>query len=284
MSAVGIEIDQLVVAFEAGQRVLDQLSLDIAAGELIALLGPSGCGKSTLLRSLAGLQASKSGSIRFQTGADSVEASKHGLNPSDLSFVFQDATLLPWRTALENVCLPCELGIRGPTQQLASTSTQSKGREATERAAEAMDTKFIRERAREILDIVGLSQADVDKWPNQLSGGMRMRVSIARALITDPRVLLLDEPFAALDDILRSRLNDLILSVWEMKKHTVVFVTHNVAEAIYLSHRIAILSHGRIVRIIDNPLGWPRKPELRLSHEFAVLQKEVSDSLWEAAQ
>lgn len=228
-------------------KVIDQLSLEVKPGEIVALLGASGCGKSTLLRAIAKLVPFTSGRIEF---------SKPIRRAGDLAFVFQDATLLPWRTVEENVRLPLELGSWGRSDEQSTI--------------------------RNVLNSVGLEEMDLAKFPPQLSGGMRMRTSIARALITEPSILLLDEPFAALDDILRTRLNELLLNLWQQRQRTVLFVTHNIAEAIYLSHRIAIFGVGRIAKVVDNPIAWPRRAEQRTATEFAEFFGHISRTLAEA--
>ena len=239
----GIEIRDLSVRL-GEQVVLDRLSLDVSPGEIVALLGASGCGKSTLLRAIAKLVQPASGEVVF---------SKPNRRAGDLAFVFQDATLLPWRTVEENVVLPLQLGTRRREIRQADVSAA--------------------------LTAVGLSERDYAKFPRELSGGMRMRTSIARALVTDPSVLLLDEPFAALDDILRNRLNDLLLELWQERQRTILFVTHNIAEAIYLSHRIAIFGSGKIAEVVTNPLPWPRAAAHRSSPEFATFFGQVSQNL-----
>ena len=241
--ATGIGIRDLSVRL-GNQAVLTGLSLDVSPGEIVALLGASGCGKSTLLRAIARLVQPTAGEVTF---------SKPNRRAGDLAFVFQDATLLPWRTVAENVVLPLELGCRGPDTSQAAVQAA--------------------------LTAVGLSERDYTKFPRELSGGMRMRTSIARALVTDPSILLLDEPFAALDDILRNRLNDLLLQLWQERKRTILFVTHNIAEAIYLSHRIAIFGSGKIAEVVTNPLPWPRCAAHRSSPEFAAFFGQVSEKL-----
>jgi NitT/TauT family transport system ATP-binding protein len=253
--AFAIEIEQLCVSFQAGSDVLSGLDLKISPGEIIALVGTSGCGKSTLLRAIAGLVVPRSGNILF-SGNSQLPSDSH------LSFVFQDATLLPFRNVYENVRLPLEL--RG-APRLPSPS-MNRGQPHHDTIAD-------------ILDKVGLAADSHRRFPRELSGGMRMRTSIARALITDPSILLLDEPFAALDDLLRTRLNDLILELWNDRPRTILFVTHNIAEAIYLSHRIIVLAHGRVACTLSNKLVWPRNPQLRASIEFAQLYGEVSTAL-----
>jgi len=246
-AATGIGIRDLSVRL-GDQAVLTGLSLDVSPGEIVALLGASGCGKSTLLRAIARLVQPTDGEVTF---------SKPNRRAGDLAFVFQDATLLPWRTVAENVVLPLELGCRG----------RDTGQAAVQAAVQAA------------LTAVGLFERDYAKFPRELSGGMRMRTSIARALVTDPSILLLDEPFAALDDILRNRLNDLLLQLWQERQRTILFVTHNIAEAIYLSHRIAIFGSGKIAEVVANPLPWPRCAAQRSSPEFATFFGQVSQKL-----
>ncbi len=223
--------------------------MSVKAGEIVALLGGSGSGKSTLLRTIAKLQSISAGSVEL-TGHTPRRRT------GDLSYVFQDATLLPWRTAAQNVQLPLELSGR-----------------AGETPAE------VAERVADALKGVGLPEVSWHKYPRELSGGMRMRVSLARALVTDPAIMLLDEPFAALDEILRSRMNELLTEIWMRKSRTILFVTHNIAEAVNLSHRLAILGHGRIMQWIDNPLPMPRDTQVRSSPEFAAMYAEVSSAL-----
>lgn len=248
-----IAIQDLVVGFSGGPPVLERLSIRVAPGEIVALLGASGCGKSTLLRSVAGLIEPKSGKIEF-----SGPVRRWG----DLSYVFQDATLLPWRTVQENVRLPFELG-----RSLDQPAREGVGQDRV---------------VRSNLESVGLGQADWQRFPRELSGGMRMRTSLARALVTNPSILLLDEPFAALDDLLRTQMNELILDLWQKRRRTIVFVTHNIAEAVYLSHRVAVLGRGRIAEILENPLGWPRSARQRTCVEFAEFYGAISHSLAEA--
>jgi NitT/TauT family transport system ATP-binding protein len=234
------------------RTVVDQLDIHVAASEIVVLLGKSGCGKSTLLRAIAGLQPIEHGSIAID--GNSVEMSKNRL-----AFVFQEAALLPWRTALENVCLPLELQSAGSSAEL-------------------------RAKAARLLETVEFSQADHHKFPSQLSGGMKMRASLARALVTDPALLLLDEPFAALDDMLRWRLNELILQQNAIGRRTVIFVTHNIAEAVFLSRRIAIMHRGKIAAWLDNELPYPRISELRATTGFARMYGQISQRLAEIAE
>jgi NitT/TauT family transport system ATP-binding protein len=218
--------------------VLDDLSLTANAGEFVSLVGASGCGKSTLLKAIAGLSAISSGSI--QIGGESSEAAREAM-----SFVFQDATLLPWRTASRNVELALEL----------------KGIAAAQRKA----------RVDAVLELVGLG-AVRHYYPRQLSGGMKMRVSIARALATTPQLLLMDEPFAALDELTRQRLNEELLALRQRQRSTTLFVTHSLAEAVFLSDRILLMGAepGRVCDEITVTLPSTRTAELR--HESSFLQ------------
>lgn len=246
-AATGIAVNGLVVEYEKGVPILDDLSLAIEPGEIVALLGASGCGKSTLLRTIADLISPASGGISF---------SPKMTRSSELSYVFQDPTLLPWRTVEENVRLPLELGRQANVEAL--------------------------KRIGEVLASVGLREETHGQFPRQLSGGMKMRTSLARAIINDPSVLLLDEPFAALDDLLRSKMNELILNLWAERKRTILFVTHNIAEAAFLSHRVAVFGKGQIAQVLNNPLPWPRNKELRNQTQFAELYGQISHGLAEA--
>jgi len=227
-------------AFNPGGAVLQHIDLVIEAGSFVALLGPSGCGKSTLLRFISGLEKPASGSIAISAGADDATSAR-----TKLAFVFQDAQLLPWRSVLDNVALPLEL-------------------QGTSRAE-------ARERARGPLAEVELNDVH-ERFPDQLSGGMRMRVSIARALVTEPSVLLLDEPFAALDELTRQRLDERLRKLWQARRMTVIFVTHALAEAAFLAERALVMSRrpGRIV--LDHRLELPeeRSLELRADADFAA--------------
>jgi NitT/TauT family transport system ATP-binding protein len=224
--------------------VLDPLDLEVQKGEFVTMLGPSGCGKSTLLKLIAGLTAPTTGTIRVD-----------GMTPKTarelISFIFQDATLLPWRNVLQNVCLGLELE-----------------HESTERQ---------RKKADELLKMVGLQQVS-KAYPRELSGGMKMRVSIARALATSPRLLLMDEPFAALDEMTRDRFNEELLRLREEQKWTGVFVTHSVAEAVFLSTRIVILAPnpGRIHAMLAVDFPFPRTAALRITPEFDALAASLS--------
>ena len=215
---------------------LEGISLTVGRGEFVTFLGPSGCGKSTLLKLVSGLSPVSEGSVQV-----------NGMTPTNarelMSFIFQDATLLPWRTVEQNVGLGMELEYA------------------------ARDAR--KERVARMLDLVGLSQV-AKRYPRQLSGGMKMRVSIARALVTRPRILLMDEPFAALDEMTRDRLNEELLRLYAEQKWTVLFVTHSVAEAVFLSSRIVILAAhpGRVAHQVRVDLPWPRTAATRESKAF----------------
>ena len=231
-------------------EVLTGINLDIASGQFVSIVGPSGCGKSTLLRLIAGLADPAAGQLSIG-GASPLEARR---TRQDLAFVFQDATLLPWRTVEQNVALPLDLSQR-------------------RHRAEALTVV-------QALELVGLS-AFAHSYPRQLSGGMRMRVSIARALVTHPGLLLMDEPFGALDELTRQRLNEELLRLWAQIGFTCVFITHNVAEAVFLSQRVLVMSArpGRWLAEVAVPLPYPRDPDLRTSAAFNQIAEEVSHHL-----
>ena len=218
---VSIAIRNLSKTFPPATRALNDISLDIRPRQFITLLGPSGCGKSTLLRLIANLDTPTAGAIAITGQART-------------AFVFQDAHLLPWRNVLRNVAMPLELRHVAKSERLDA--------------------------ARSAIENVGLTDA-IDRYPAQLSGGMRMRVSLARALVTNPNLLLLDEPFAALDEITRQRLDEQLLQLWASRGITVIFVTHSIPEATYLSQRVIVFSKrpGRIVldHAIDLPTDRP---------------------------
>ncbi len=228
-------------------QALRDVSLHVGAGEFVALLGPSGCGKSTLLRLIAGLDRPDAGTLAWQAG--------HQPQPGEIGFVFQDATLLPWATATDNVFLPLRL--------------QGVAR------ARAMP------RVNEALHRVGLAGFEAAR-PGQLSGGMRMRVSIARALVTRPRLLLMDEPFAALDEFTRHKLQEDLLALWQKVGCTVVFVTHSIYEAAFLARRIVLMTPrpGRIDHEIASPLR--PGPEARLDPAYADLVARVTHEMQHA--
>jgi NitT/TauT family transport system ATP-binding protein len=230
--------------FGDGPLVLDRISFAAAPGEFVSLIGPSGCGKSTLLRLIAGLTPHNDGNV-------SVNGKPPESAAAELAFVFQEPTLLPWLNVQRNVELPLKL--RG---------VDSESR-ATTRA--------------HVLDLVRLKEK-ADAYPRQLSGGQKMRVSIARALALSPKIMLLDEPFGALDEMTREHLNEELLEIHAHQKWTAFFVTHSVAEAVFLSHRVLIMSAnpGRIHSEIQVALPWPRTPETRLAREYHEIVMQVS--------
>ena len=224
--------------YSSGTLAISGIDLEVKNGEFVSLVGPSGCGKSTLLRIIAGLGDASTGTVLVD-GAAPGDAQTRGQS----SFVFQEATLLPWRPVRQNVELPLEL-MNVPRAQWA-------------------------ERVGEALEMVGL-RGFANAYPRELSGGMKMRVSIARALVTRPRLLLMDEPFGALDEITRQRLNDDLMRVKDLTGATVIFVTHNVFEAVFLSSRIVVMSArpGRILEEIAVSTPYPRSSEYRTSEAF----------------
>ncbi len=231
--------------YSTGTTAVAGVDLDVHDGEFVSLLGPSGCGKTTVLRMIAGLADPSAGTVEWPHGRP------------DLGYVFQDATLMPWATAEQNVMLPLKL------------------RHMPAREASA--------RARAALASVGLDSF-ARAYPRELSGGMKMRVSIARALVTEPPILLMDEPFAALDEITRQKLNDDLLALWSTSRFTVVFVTHSVFESVYLSRRIVVMAArpGRLIADLAIEAPMPRPSSYRTSPEYAALCRAVSDRLIEA--
>ncbi len=245
-----VSIRNVSKQFSNGTLAIRGVNLDIAAGEFLSLLGPSGCGKSTLLRIIAGLGATSAGTVEWPTSTHDV----HGSADRQLGFVFQDATLMPWATVMRNVMLPLTL--------------------AHVARVEASD------RSEQMIELVGLKGFE-KAYPRELSGGMRMRVSIARALVTRPRILLMDEPFAALDEITRHKLNDDLLGLWSAQRFTAVFVTHSVFESVYLSQRIVVMAArpGRVMAdfMVDAP--YPRDSLFRTSPEYGRLCRIASEAL-----
>ena len=247
-----VEIDGLSVIYPAPDQdvvALDRVGLTIAEGEFISLIGPSGCGKTTLLRVIADLEPVTSGKVLV-----------NGMSPHDArlarayGYVFQAPALFPWRTVLANVMLPLEIHGRGRAEARAI--------------------------ALEHLERVGLGGFE-SKYPWQLSGGMQQRVSIARALGFEPKLLMMDEPFGALDEITRDRLNEQLLRLWEREKRTVVFVTHSIPEAAFLSSRIVVMSArpGRIVEVIESDLPTDRTLDIRESPEFMAIAHRLRVAL-----
>ena len=228
--------------FDNGTLALDRFSLDVGDGEFVSLLGPSGCGKSTALRIVAGLSAPSAGAVAWPAGA------------AKLGFVFQEPTLMPWAKVEANVRLPLRLAHVDETKARAA--------------------------ALKALDHVGLGDF-AQHYPRELSGGMKMRASIARALVTEPQLLLMDEPFAALDEITRFKLNNDLLMLWQALRRTVIFVTHSVFESVYLSQRIVVMTTrpGRVFADIAIPAPYPRDERFRTSADFAGYCRTVSEAL-----
>ena len=253
-----VSIRKVSKQFSNGTLAVRDVDLDLGPGEFVSLLGPSGCGKSTLLRMIAGLGEVSAGTIEWpgRQSADQGNANT-GSKASELGFVFQEPTLMPWSTALANVMIPLKL-------------------KATARSeAEA--------RAADMLAAVGLEGFE-KAYPRELSGGMKMRVSIARALVTSPRILLMDEPFAALDEITRHKLNDDLLRLWEASRFTAIFVTHSVFESVYLSQRIVVMAArpGRVMADLRVDAPYPRDELFRTSAEYAQLCRMASETLKKA--
>jgi NitT/TauT family transport system ATP-binding protein len=246
-SAPLVRLEQVGKRFGEGPAVLSGIDLTVERGDFVSFVGPSGCGKSTLLRLIAGLIAPSAGKIAVAGTAPAAARDK-------MFFVFQDASLLPWRRTAANVELPLLLRGLGPAQR--------------------------RTRVAQTLALVGLSDA-AEKYPWQLSGGMKMRASIARALSVAPEILLLDEPFGSLDELTRDRLNEDLLAIRERDPFTACFVTHSVSEALFLSNRIVVLAPhpGRIAQVVDVPFAYPRSAALRADPAFLKLGAEVAQHL-----
>ncbi|QDV75766.1 ABC transporter ATP-binding protein [Botrimarina mediterranea] len=238
-----------------GTTALAGLDLTVGQGEFVSLVGPSGCGKSTALRLVAGLSQPTRGDIHWAPGVAEGRAGRG----RDVAFVFQEPTLLPWSRVWANVYLP--LRLRGESRAAA------------------------RDRVDEALALVGLADFH-DAYPRELSGGMKMRVAIARALVTRPRVLLMDEPFAALDEITRTRLNDDLLRLWGEQRWTVLFVTHSVYESVFLSQRIVVMAArpGRIIDEAHVAAPYPREEAFRRTTGYAAACERVSNSLRRAVE
>lgn len=243
-----LAIDRATFAFQQDKRVVDDIDWSIDHGEFHCLVGRSGCGKTTLLKIAAGLLHPTEGSI-FIGGAKVMEPSEQ------VGFVFQTPTLLEWQSVTDNILLPISL----------------------KRSPGAAD----HEKATELLKLVGLADY-ATRYPRELSGGQQSRVAIARALITDPAVLLLDEPFAALDAITREELQDDLLRLCDLRRTTVLFVTHDIAEAVYLADRVAVMESGRLTHALAVDLTKPRRRDLRYDARFNELCHEVRDAMDQA--
>ncbi|MCB0044173.1 MAG: ABC transporter ATP-binding protein [Caldilineaceae bacterium] len=249
-----IEFDQVWKIFGAGESetiALQNVDLTVETGEFVSIIGPSGCGKSTLLRLIADLLPPSKGDIRVNG-----KTPRQARLDRDYGMVFQAPTLYEWRTVLKNVELPLEV--------MRSAREDKRGR------------------AVKMLDLVGLSDFQ-NHYPRQLSGGMQQRVSIARALVFEPTLILMDEPFGALDEFTRERLNLELLDIWAETHKTVIFVTHSISEAVFLSSRVVVMTPrpGKIARIIDIDLSYPRNFETRESDRFFELVTEVRETLKE---
>ena len=247
MTAPLIAVSRLEKTYltRAGSRIraLADVTLDVAAGEFVTIVGPSGCGKTTLLRVLGGLLSASSGSVEL--------LGRRITGPSrNVGMVFQDPVLLPWRTVLENVMLPV--------------------------AVLRLDRRTHHRRALDLLGLVGLTGFE-DKYPHELSGGMRQRVALARALVHDPSLLLMDEPFGALDAMTRELMNLELLRIWGEAGKTVVFITHSIPEAVFLADRVVVMSArpGRIVETVSVDLPRPRDLDLMASDDFGVYTRKI---------
>ena len=238
--AGALGFDNVGMTFPDGTKALGGVTFDINPGEFVTVVGPSGCGKSTLLRIASNLEVETEGRCE--------------VDRNSIGYVFQDATLLPWRNVRRNVEIIAEL----------------HGIERSQRT----------KRAQDAIELVGLTGFE-DKYPRQLSGGMRMRASLARSLVMKPRVFLFDEPFGALDEITRERLNDELLSLFQIEGFAGLFITHSIAEAVYMSTRVLVMSSrpGRIVGSFDVPFTYPRTHSLRYEPKFAEICGEVSLTL-----
>src|SRR6202171_4489649 len=247
-AGLAVSLRGVTKVYDSGVTALGPLDLDVNKGEFVSLLGPSGCGKSTALRLIAGLIAPTSGSVGISKPTGQTRPGH------SIGFVFQEPTLMPWTNVRENVRLPLKLA-------------QAPATEASARIAEALTQ-------------VGLTEF-ADAFPRELSGGMKMRVSLARALVTDPDILLMDEPFAALDEITRFRLNNDLLSLWRNLRKTVIFVTHSVFESVYLSQRVILMTSrpGRISAEFRIDTTEPRGEDFRTSADYAGYCRDVSHAL-----
>lgn len=241
-----IRMDRVRKQFGKSVLAVEDMTLDVYPGDFISFLGPSGCGKSTALKMIAGLLPVTAGTITIDKGASASEL--------DMGFVFQEPTLMPWATVFDNVWLPLRLA--------------------------GIDRKAAGDRVREALVEVGLSRFE-KSYPRELSGGMKMRVSIARALVTRPRILLMDEPFAALDEMTRMKLNDDVVRLSAEHALTVIFVTHSVFESAYLSNRVIVMAArpGRVAADMTIAAPWPRDQDFRTTPMFAEECRRISATL-----
>jgi NitT/TauT family transport system ATP-binding protein len=248
IKTAALTLSNLSVTFpngNGGLEALRDISFEVQPREFLCVLGPSGCGKTTLLRVLAGLLRPTSGIITFHELAG---------NLPETGFVFQNANLMPWRNVLQNITLPLELSNTPPDET--------------------------RDKAKDLIELVGL-QGFEGNWPKDLSGGMAQKVAIARALIHDPDLLLLDEPFGALDALTRERMGTELLRIWQVRQKTVVMVTHSISEAVFLADRVLVLSSrpGNINLDLKIDLPRPRVEEMRYSDQFGKLVKKIRESI-----
>ena len=239
-SSAALAFADVSMVFPDGTHALRETTFAVNPGEFVTVVGPSGCGKSTLLRIASGLNPATGGTVT--------------VDRSSLGYVFQDATLLPWRNVLRNVELMAEL--------------------------EGVPKEERRRRALDAIQLVGLTGAE-SKYPKQLSGGMKMRASLARSLVLSPKVFLFDEPFGAVDEITRERLNDEVIKLFQLEGFAGLFITHSISEAVFLSTRVLVMSArpGHIVADFPVPFAYPRDPELRFEPAFAELSGRISHEL-----
>jgi NitT/TauT family transport system ATP-binding protein len=249
-----VEVLSAEKTYPNGTQALLPVNLSVQAGGFVTLLGPSGCGKSTLLKMAAGLLAPSAGAVQLWGRP----VAEHEAGGHRLSFVFQDATLMPWARVRANVRLPLDLA--------------------------GVPRAESEPRVRRALQRVGLARFE-HSLPRELSGGMQMRVSIARGLVTEPQLLLMDEPFGALDEITRNRLDSDLLALWQEQRLTVVFVTHSIHEAVFLSQRVVVMAArpGRIVEEFEIAEPYPRRPGFRVSTAFSHYAERLQDSLLRAS-
>jgi NitT/TauT family transport system ATP-binding protein len=258
MVPVAIQFNGVTKTF-GKQTILKDFDLTIQKGEFISIVGPSGCGKSTVLKMISGLEEYDSGQLTVMDSETEPEtqAADPANNQCGTAFVFQEANLLPWLTAFDNIALPFRI------------------------TGKPVD----KEKLTQVLQLVGLSPESHGKYPAQLSGGMKMRVSIARSLVLDPLTLLLDEPFAALDDLLRTSLNCKLMEIWQRDQQTMLFVTHNIAEAVFVSQKILVMHRGiQTPACVEIGFDYPREKSIKSSREFADAFAQVSTLLEETSR
>jgi NitT/TauT family transport system ATP-binding protein len=243
-----ISLDAVTKRYGPGEVAVEALTLEIVDGEICVLVGPSGCGKTTVLKILAGLHSADGGSVRIGNAKTLFDPAR------DIGMVFQQALLLKWRTILDNVLLPAEIV--------------------------GLPMKAARARARDLLNLVGLADCE-DKYPQQLSGGMQQRTAIARAFIHDPKLILMDEPFGALDALTREQMNLEMLRIWRESGKTIIFVTHSIQEAIFLASRCAVLTAGpaRMAEYFPIELPFPRALPIKTTDEFGAYARRIYGSL-----